>query len=75
MPTIGVLNLAIAGVQNATQKAEKAAGRIHTQSARPEGTLVRDLIEMKTARVAFEANLEVIRTFEELEGMVIDLFA
>jgi hypothetical protein len=70
IPPAGVIPTALAGLNRASDRAERAASRI--AGGEIDG---KDIVELKLAEVAFKANAKVIRTATDLEQRLLDILA
>jgi flagellar hook protein FlgE len=69
---INSLSSAMSGMANATSRLDRASARI----AQPEtGDLVRDRVDQIVAQHDFAANVAMVRTADEMLGMLIDIVA
>ena len=71
--TISALSSGLSGLQRATQKFEASAVRIADPNS--GGELTRELVNMLTAKLDFEASTKIITVATDMQKSVIDILA
>ena len=76
MSTINAFYSALSGIRAAEQQTQKAADGISRFSIEKDDTnLVRDIVDLKTAKHALKANVNVMKAADEMEEQLLDIYA
>ncbi len=69
------INTATYGAITASNRFNQAAAQTVRDASSDSGDLVSDFVEQKEARLAFEANISVIKTADAMTGRLLNLKA
>ncbi len=69
---INAITSALSGLTGASSKLEQSAENIAKNAS--DGRVIEDIVDIKVAEVAYKANIEVLRTANELTQELIDSF-
>lgn len=69
------INSATAGLMAATQRLDASARRTASWDLDSNVDLAKEAVEQVQAKVAFKANAEVIRTANDMTGVLLDMLA
>ncbi len=69
------INTATYGAITASTRFNQAAAQTVRDASSDSGDLVSDFVEQKEARLAFEANISVIKTADAMTGRLLNLKA
>ncbi len=76
MSTISAMSKAVAGIKEATQQTDRAAERIsRLYQSGADNRLPEDIVDIKTAKTAVDANAAVIKQTKEMEDSLLDILA
>jgi flagellar basal body rod protein FlgC len=70
---ISAITSALSGLTNATKQVETAAQNI-AEGGGDEGRIIEDVVDIKLAETAYKANIETIRTANELSEELLKIF-
>jgi len=69
------INSATAGLMAATQRLNASAQRTASWGLESNVDLAKEAVEQVQAKVAFKANAEVVRTANDMTGVLLDMLA
>lgn len=69
------INSATAGLMAATQRLDASARRTASWGLESNVDLAAEAVEQVQAKVAFKANVAVIRTADQMTGLLLDMLA
>ena len=70
---INAITSALSGLSAASNKIEQSAQNI-AEGGGTDGRVIEDIVDIKAAEVSYKANIEVLRTANELTQVLIDSF-
>jgi len=69
---INAITSALSGLNTASKQVEQSAERVSNPTE--QSNVIEDIVDIKTSQVAYEANIEVIKTADELSQELLKAF-